>query len=117
VQKLFVEPESGDDPYSISDADTMLRHIAPHARRPPRVVLFTRVHCPHSDDARQALERAGWHYVDFTLGDADRSFVLGALGNASTTPQIFIDGKLVGGADALGDHLRSQAHATAESTS
>jgi peroxiredoxin len=109
VQKLFIEPLQGEDPYSVSDADTMLNYIAPGAVRPPRVVVFGKAYCPHSLRARRALEKRGWRYVEFTLGDADRSFVLGAVSGASSTPQVFIDGQRIGGADALQRYLDSPA--------
>jgi peroxiredoxin len=116
VQKLFIEPLQGDDPYSVSDADTMLSYIAPDAARPPRIVVFSKAYCPHSLRARRALDERGWRYVEFTLGDADRSFVLGAVSGASSTPQVFIDGQLIGGADALQRYLESAAGSTAART-
>jgi peroxiredoxin len=94
----------------------MLNYIAPDATRPPRVVVFSKAYCPHSLRARHALEKRGWRYIEFTLSDADRSFVLGAVSGTSTMPQVLIDGQLVGGADALQRYLDSQTDNAADRT-
>jgi len=34
IERMFIEPDKPGDPYEVSDADTMLRHVAPNAKRP-----------------------------------------------------------------------------------
>ncbi len=34
IEKMFIEPEKEGDPFEVSDADTMLRHIAPREKAP-----------------------------------------------------------------------------------
>jgi len=43
IEKMFVEQEVPGDPYDVSDADTMLRYIAPDAPKPMDVTIFSRV--------------------------------------------------------------------------
>jgi glutaredoxin-like protein len=109
IEKLFVEPDRPGDPYEVSDADTLLDYLAPATPRPPRVVLFGKPGCPHCARARALLDERGLPYHEFPLQDAVRMRVLGAVANATTTPQIFIDGELIGGADDLQQHLRQEA--------
>jgi glutathione-dependent peroxiredoxin len=42
IEKIFIEEEGEDDPFKVSDADTMLRHINPEARAPEPIVMFSR---------------------------------------------------------------------------
>ena len=40
VEKQFIEPEVEGDPFEVSDADTMLRHINPEAQAPASVSIM-----------------------------------------------------------------------------
>ena len=42
IECLFAERDGDDDPYEVSDADTMLDHLAPDAVRPPRIAVFAK---------------------------------------------------------------------------
>lgn len=101
IEKLFVEPDEPGDPYRVSDADTMLRWLAPAAASPAHVAVVTKPGCPHCAHAKESLQRHGVPYVELAFDDAQRGRVLGALANAKTAPQVFVDGRLVGGAEAL----------------
>src|SRR5690606_29743186 len=68
VEKMFVEPEKDGDPFEVSDADTMLRHLAPDAKLPEAIALFTRPGCSHCTRAKEALDRRGWRYEEIVLG-------------------------------------------------
>eukprot|EP00612_Vaucheria_litorea_P000079 CAMPEP_0171453856 /NCGR_PEP_ID=MMETSP0945-20130129/1390_1 /TAXON_ID=109269 /ORGANISM="Vaucheria litorea, Strain CCMP2940" /LENGTH=186 /DNA_ID=CAMNT_0011978793 /DNA_START=105 /DNA_END=661 /DNA_ORIENTATION=+ len=46
VKKVFSEPNKEGDPYEVSDADTMLKFVAPDATIPPSTLLFTKLGCP-----------------------------------------------------------------------
>jgi glutaredoxin-like protein len=101
VEELFVEPDTGDDPYTVSDADTMLRAIDPDAEPPDQVVIFSREGCPDCARARELLEEAGFSYVEIPL-DADiRHRVTEALARRSTVPLVYLNGQLIGGAEEL----------------
>ena len=101
VEKMFIEPEKEGDPFEVSDADTMLAHIAPREKAPEPVVIFAKVGCPHCARAKALLDKAGLVYEEVTLGKGITSSTLRAVSGAGTAPQVFIGGKLIGGADDL----------------
>lgn len=97
IEKMFIEPDEPGDPFKVSDADTMLQHIAPGAKLPPDIVLFTKDGCSHCVRAKAALAERGLSYEDVPAKPA----LLRAVAGRSSTPQVFIDGKHIGGADEL----------------
>ena len=101
IQKMFIEPEKEGDPFEVSDADTMLSYINPKAVGPRPVVIFTKPGCPHCARAKALLHSKGYRYDEFTLGKHVTSSTLRAVSGSGTWPQVFIDGKLIGNADAL----------------
>ena len=104
IKKMFVEAEVEGDPFLVSDADTMLKHIAPSAKAPHDVLLFTRPNCGHCARAKKLLDGRGWNY-DEVPGSPRR---LRAVSAKATTPQIFVDGQYIGGADELEVYLSKQ---------
>ena len=105
VTKMFIEPEEPGDPFKVSDADTMLNHIAPNAKSPDQVVVFSKVGCSFCAKAKQLLSDNGFEYIDLPLENKVRGKVLGAVSGNMTAPQVFINGKLIGGAEALEQYL------------
>lgn len=105
VEKMFIEPEEPGDPFRVSDADTMLRYLDPSARPPPSIVVLTRPGCPHCARAKAALERHGLEFEELVLNRDYRQAALLALAGTGTVPQVFIDGRRIGGADDLEAHL------------
>ena len=103
VEKMFIEPEVEGDPFEVSDAETMLKYVAPNAKGQPDVVLVGRDGCSHCARARAALEQKGWPF-DEVPSNPRR---LRGLSGKQTTPQIFIDGKYIGGADELETYLKA----------
>lgn len=101
IEKMFIEPNEPGDPFKVSDADTMLNHIAPNAKRPDQVAILSREGCPFCAKAKKMLEEAGYDYVDVALPHTIRSKALGAIASAGTVPQVFINGKLIGGSAEL----------------
>lgn len=97
IDKMFVEPQEPGDPFEVSDADTMLDYIDPQAERPADIVLFTKEGCSHCARAKAALEERGMSYSEVPAEPR----LLRAVSGATTTPQVFIDGTHVGGADEL----------------
>lgn len=70
------------------------------------IVTFTKVGCPYSARAKMMLEEKGMPFVNISLDDDIRHEVLKALtGNSITSPQVFIDGKLIGGCEDLMAYL------------
>ena len=109
IDKMFIEPEKPGDPFEVSDGDTMLNYINPEAEQPKRVTVFTKPGCPHCTRAKNALTDKGLKYEEIELGKDGVSFSsLMAVTGAGTTPQVFIDGKLIGTADQLEAYLAAQ---------
>ncbi|MGH2415574.1 MAG: glutathione peroxidase [Microcystaceae cyanobacterium] len=105
IEKMFIEPEVPGDPFEVSDAETILNHINPNAKKPPLVSLFAKVGCPYCARAKAMLKEKGLNYEEIVLGKDITTHSLKAVTGATTTPQVFIDGKLIGGSDALAEYL------------
>lgn len=108
INKMFIEPDKPGDPFEVSDADTMLRYLNPEAKQRPRVALLSKPGCGHCERARQALAEHNLHYEEIKLGQHGVSFSsLMAISGHGTTPQVFIDGQHIGGAEELTTWLKT----------
>ncbi len=108
IEKMFIEPEEPGDPFKVSDAETMLRYINPNAAKPRCVSLFTKPGCPFCARAKQMLKEHSLDYEEIVLGKDATSRSLLAVSGATTVPQVFIDGKHIGGSEALADYLSAK---------
>lgn len=62
------------------------------------VVVYSKTHCPYCDRAKSMLKSKGIAYEEINLdGKAEEMQALVAKTGLRTVPQIFIDGKLIGG--------------------
>jgi glutaredoxin-like protein len=104
IKKMFIEPEKDGDPFEVSDADTMLRFLDPNAKAPHDVLLFTKPGCGFCTKAKALLDERGWSYDE--VPSTPRR--LRAASGKSTTPQVFIDGRWIGGADELETFLATE---------
>ena len=68
-----------------------------------RVEIYTKFLCPYCSRAKALLKGKGVEAeeIDITMGGPDRAAMLERAGGRTTVPQIFIDGKHVGGSDDL----------------
>jgi glutaredoxin-like protein len=101
LQKMFIEPQKPGDPFEVSDADTMLSYINPTAKLPDQVAIFTREGCQYCARAKTLLKELGYQYAEIPLPHTTRSKVVGAVAGAKTVPQIFVNGKHIGGLEEL----------------
>jgi glutaredoxin-like protein len=101
VGKMFIEPQKPGDPFEVSDADTMLNHLNPKAKKPEQVAILTREGCGFCAKAKALLNELGYAYSELKLDRSDRSRVVGAITGRGTVPQIFINGRHIGGLDEL----------------
>lgn len=108
IKKMFIEPEVEGDPFEVSDAETMLNYINPQAAKPKCVSLFTKPGCPYCARAKAALKERGIDFEEIVLGQDATVRSLRAVSGASTVPQVYIDGKLIGGSEALDEYLSHQ---------
>jgi glutaredoxin-like protein len=107
IEKIFIEDDGDeeDDPFHVSDADTMLRYINPEARAPEPIVMFSRPGCPFCARAKAALAERRLRFTDFSQDQKINTSVLRAVSGHLTWPQVFIGGRLIGGADELDAYL------------
>lgn len=107
ITKHFIEPDKEGDPFEVSDADTMIKFLNDKAVLPVSVTIFTKKNCPFCKEAKELLESKGYAFNEVELNDAKRQRVLsGVTGQKRpTSPQIFMDGKLIGGLDNLKEYL------------
>lgn len=109
IEKMFIEPNKPGDPFEVSDADTVLNFLAPAAVMPARITLFSKPGCPHCTRAKLALTGAGLGYEEIELGSKGLSYsTLAAVTGRGTTPQVFVEGQLIGGADDLEVWLKAR---------
>lgn len=108
VVKHFIEPDVEGDPFEVSDADTMLKFIAPSAVIPPAVTIFSKAGCPFCFEAKEILKAQELAFSEVVLSDGVRQKTLNGLTgkNRATSPQVFIDGSLVGGLEDLKKHFQ-----------
>lgn len=68
-----------------------------------RVEIYTKAFCSYCTRAKRLLEEKGaaFEEYDITMGGPDRAAMIQRAGGRTTVPQIFIDGRHVGGCDDL----------------
>jgi len=101
IEKMFIEPDVPGDPFEVSDADTMLDYIAPGAAKPLDVTVFTREGCEYCARAKGMLHDAGIRFEELVLNRDYTDQTLRALSSEHSYPQVFVDGKRIGGSDDL----------------
>ena len=69
----------------------------------PKVEIYTKFTCGYCARAKRLLESKGVEFTeyDITMGGPDREEMLRRKPDALTVPQIFIDGRAIGGSDDL----------------
>jgi glutaredoxin-like protein len=101
IEKMFIEPDEPGDPFQVSDADTLLRYINKDAKTPDQIALLTRQGCEFCAKAKKQLHDAGVEFAEVELPHTIRSRALGAIAKARTVPQLFVNGQLIGGSEAI----------------
>ena len=105
IEKMFIEPNKPGDPFEVSDADTMLAYIAPNAIKPLDVTVFTREGCEYCVRAKGMLHDAGIQFEELVLNRDYTEATIRAVSGMATVPQVFINGKYIGGSEALAEYL------------
>jgi glutaredoxin 3 len=74
-----------------------------------RVEIYTKFLCPYCARAKKLLGEKGVSYeeYDITMGGEKRAEMLQRADGRHTVPQVFIDGRHVGGSDDLAELERS----------
>ena len=105
IEKQFIEADVPGDPFEVSDADTMLNYINPQAEKPQAVTIMTKPGCPFCAKAKAMLTEHGLSYDEIKLGKDAAMRTVRAVTGKETVPQIFIEGKYIGGSEELEDLL------------
>ncbi len=108
VEKMFIEPEEPGDPFHVSDADTMLQYLDPNSQMPYDVTVFSREGCPFCVRAKGMLNDAGIEFEELVLNRDYTDRTLRAVTTNTTYPQVFINGRLIGGSDDLATWLETR---------
>ena len=109
VEKHFIEPDVPGDPFEVSDADTMLRHLDPESKSEQlTVTVFSKPGCPHCSRAKAMLRDQDITFEEIGLGHGLSTSTLRAVSGQSTTPQVFVNGEPIGGADDLAAWLEKR---------
>jgi len=108
IEKMFIEPDEPGDPFGVSDADTALRYVDP-ARTMGNVTLFARHGCPFCERAKTLLTDRGIPFEVIYLGDGITMSSVRAASGAAKVPQVFIEGQLIGGSEALQAFLEKKS--------
>ena len=108
IEKMFIEPDQPGDPFEVSDADTLLHYVNKDAKEPDQVALLTRDGCVFCAKAKKLLSEAGVTYAEVDLPHTVRTRALGAIAKAKTVPQLFVNGRLIGGSDAVEEWVKQR---------
>jgi glutaredoxin-like protein len=87
----------------------MLKYVNPKARKPDQVAILTREGCSFCAKAKKRLAEAGYDYVEVPLPHTIRTKAVGAIAGAQTVPQVFVNGRLIGGNNELEAFLLRRA--------
>ena len=109
IEKMFIEPDEAGDPFKVSDADTMLAYLNPNASKPDQVAILTREGCSFCAKAKRLLADRGYDFAEVALPHTIRTKAVGAIASAATVPQVFINGRLIGGLNDLTAFLSKAA--------
>ncbi len=74
-----------------------------------QVEIYTKMLCPYCARAKRLLGEKGVDFVEYeiSMDGPKRQEMLGRANGRTTVPQIFIDGRHVGGSDDLAELQRS----------
>jgi peroxiredoxin/glutaredoxin len=108
IEKMFIEPDVPGDPFEVSDAETMLRYLRPGRRTLGPVLMLARHGCPYCARAEALLKERGVSFEAVHLGDELTMQGVKAASGTAKVPQVFVDGKLIGGSEELAEFLAAR---------
>ena len=75
-----------------------------------KAIVWSKDHCPYCINAKNLLDAKGIAYEERNISQEEwtKEQLLESVPEARTVPQIFIDGKLIGGYDQLKDYFDLQ---------
>jgi glutathione-dependent peroxiredoxin len=109
IEKMFIEPDVPGDPFEVSDAETMFEFLRPGHKKIGPVLMLARHGCSYCAKAKAMLQEHGIGFEAVHLGQELTMQGVKAASGTAKVPQIFIDGKLIGGAEDLAQLLQATA--------
>lgn len=109
IEKMFIEPDVPGDPFEVSDADTMFQFLQPGRKAIGPVLMLARHGCSYCAKAKSLLQEHAIAFEAVHVGDDLTMQGVKAASGTAKVPQIFIAGKLIGGADQLAQFLQGAA--------
>ncbi|TMW58079.1 hypothetical protein Poli38472_013553 [Pythium oligandrum] len=93
-----------DDPAALTERE---QDILAKTKQSKGIVIITKPNCKYCRATKELFQERGWDYEDFTVGeDVSTQSVQVIVGQpVKTVPQIFLDGKYIGGYTELCVHL------------
>ena len=79
----------------------MPAYSAPKAKEPDQVAILTREGCGFCAKAEKLLKDLGYDYAEVSLGNHNRSRIVGAITGKGTVPQVFVNGQRIGELEEL----------------
>ncbi|MEP7242249.1 MAG: glutathione peroxidase [Gammaproteobacteria bacterium] len=108
IEKMFIEPDVPGDPFEVSDADTMMKYLRPDQKSVGPVMMLARHGCPFCARAQAMLKERGIAFEAVYLGDELTMQGVKAAAGEAKVPQVFVDGKLIGGSERLEEYLKAR---------
>ena len=109
IEKMFVEPQVPGDPFEVLRCRDDVEVRATEGQPGPGAVLMLARHgCGHCRRAKQMLNERGIAFEAVHVGDELSMRGVAAAAGKALVPQVFIDGKLIGGADQLAEYLKAE---------
>lgn len=103
IEKMFIENEVPGDPFSNSDADTMLKSL--NIEIPESVTIYSRPGCEYCVQAKMILNEKNIKFEEHILNKDYTIKTLKAISGNTKVPQIFMNGNRIDGAEALAKHF------------
>ncbi len=73
-----------------------------------KAIVWSKYHCPYCDQAKALLKSKNIEFEERKIGDGfTKEELLEAVPNARTVPQVFLDGKLIGGFTELQSYIQN----------
>ncbi len=68
---------------------------------PPKIQVYSTPYCPYCDAAKRLLNKKGLNFEEIDVSDPEKKQALKEKTGWRTVPQIFIEGKMIGGYQEL----------------
>ncbi|HXH76081.1 MAG TPA: glutaredoxin domain-containing protein [Bacteriovoracaceae bacterium] len=93
------------DPYGESSAENVLKYLNPGIKLPDSIAIFTKRGCAYCARVKELLSQYKMPYEEVILTEHFSIKTVKAISDSTKLPQVFINGRKVGGAEELEKYL------------